>query len=148
MTTTNGGANWVTSRNHSLFGFYDIYFVNSQTGWAVSYYGAILKTINGGGIVSVSNISYETPDKYMLLQNYPNPFNPTTKIDYNIPSNGKVTLRIFDITGKEVSTLVNQEKTAGYYTVSFDASKLSSGNYIYKLEFKENSIVKILTLVK
>lgn len=93
-------------------------------------------------------VDVSLPEKFVVSQNYPNPFNPTTKIDYNIPSNGKVTLRIFDITGKEVSTLVNQEKTAGYYTVSFDASKLSSGNYIYKLEFKENSIVKILTLVK
>lgn len=88
------------------------------------------------------------PNKSDMHQNYPNPFNPVTTIDYNISFDGRVTLKIYDMAGKEVSTLVNELQTAGYYSVSFDASKLSSGNYIYRLESGSNSIVKILTLVK
>jgi len=93
-------------------------------------------------------VNIALPEKFEMHQNYPNPFNPVTAIDYNIPANGRVTLKIFDMTGKEVTTLVDKEQAAGYYSVNFDASKLSSGNYIYRLESNNNSIVKILTLVK
>lgn len=93
-------------------------------------------------------VNIAMPEKFEMRQNYPNPFNPVTSIDYNIPANGRVTLKIFDMTGKEVTTLVDKEQAAGYYSVNFDASKLSSGNYIYRLETNNNSIVKILTLVK
>ena len=73
------------------------------------------------------------PKKSDLSQNYPNPFNPITKIDYNITNNSKVTLKIFDITGREISTLVNKTKEAGYYTVQFNASEYASGTYFYRL---------------
>lgn len=70
---------------------------------------------------------------FALLQNYPNPFNPSTNIKYSIPSDEFVTLRVFDILGREVSTLVNQKQSRGEYTINFDASKLSSGVYIYSI---------------
>lgn len=75
-----------------------------------------------------------TPDKYSLSQNNPNPFNPTTKIDYQIPKSGFVTLRIFDLLGREVATLVNEEKASGSYTIEFNGSNLSSGTYFYRME--------------
>lgn len=73
------------------------------------------------------------PQKYSLAQNYPNPFNPATKIEYGVAQAGYVTLKIFDILGKEVETLVNENKQPGAYRVSFDASSLPSGVYIYRL---------------
>jgi hypothetical protein len=75
-----------------------------------------------------------TPDKFALLQNYPNPFNPSTKITYNIPQRSNVSLRIYDVLGKEIATLVNEQKEAGTYNIQFDASKLSSGVYIYSIQ--------------
>jgi hypothetical protein len=85
--------------------------------------------------------SYTQPKEFRLEQNYPNPFNPTTKIRYTVaPPNlpkvealGKVTLKIFDILGNEVATLVNEEKESGYHEVDFNASKIASGVYIYRL---------------
>ncbi len=74
------------------------------------------------------------PTVYELEQNYPNPFNPNTTIRYQIPQDGFVTLKIYDILGSEIATLVNEEKTAGRYEVNFNASSLSSGVYIYKIQ--------------
>jgi hypothetical protein len=81
----------------------------------------------------INNNKTETPDKYSLSQNYPNPFNPVTKINFSIPKNGFVTIKIYDILGKEVDVLVNKEYSAGVYSIDYDGSKLSSGVYFYKL---------------
>ncbi len=73
------------------------------------------------------------PNVFAMSQNYPNPSNPKSKIDYEIPINGKVTLKIYDILGKEVFLLINETKEAGYYTTEFDGSNLSSGVYFYRI---------------
>ena len=70
---------------------------------------------------------------YALLPNYPNPFNPSTQISYQLPTNGFVSLKVYDIKGSEVKTLVSKAQPMGKYTVNFDASSLSSGVYFYKL---------------
>ncbi len=88
------------------------------------------------------------PDKYELFQNYPNPFNPVTKINFAIPKQGMVTLKIFDILGREVAKLVNEVKPAGYYTIEFDASYLASGVYFYRLEAGSFTDVKRMVLIK
>ena len=88
-------------------------------------------------IISITNIEDEYmvfPQQYKLSQNYPNPFNPTTKIKYTIPKHSKVVLKIYDVLGKEVETLVNEEKTTGIYEVKFNAKNLTSGVYFYKLK--------------
>jgi len=69
-----------------------------------------------------------------LTQNYPNPFNPSTKIKYQIPELSFVTIKVYDVLGKEVTTLINEEKPAGSYEVEFDASRLPSGVYFYRLQ--------------
>jgi hypothetical protein len=83
---------------------------------------------NMNGVVEIG-----VPTKYDLSQNYPNPFNPVTKINFELPYDAKVSLIIYDMTGREIKTLVNEVKTAGYYTQIFDASGISSGTYFYRI---------------
>lgn len=73
------------------------------------------------------------PKEFSLGQNFPNPFNPSTSIQYNVKEASQVTLKVYDMIGNEVAILVNEVKPAGSYTVSFDASQLSSGVYLYKM---------------
>ena len=88
------------------------------------------------------------PTRFYLSQNYPNPFNPSTKINFSLPHKSSVTIKIYDVLGNEVATLVNEEKPAGSYQVIFDASNLSSGIYFYKLTTEESSQAKKLVLIK
>lgn len=90
----------------------------------------------------------EVPESIEILSNYPNPFNPATTIQYDVPSNEQVTLRVYDILGQQIATLVNETKTAGRYEVSFDASNLASGNYIYRLEVGDEVKSRTMLLVK
>ncbi|NMB83330.1 MAG: T9SS type A sorting domain-containing protein [Ignavibacteria bacterium] len=88
------------------------------------------------------------PDKLLLFDNYPNPFNPTTTIRYQIPQDGHISIKVYDMLGREVAQLVNEVKRAGEYTVSFDGSKLSSGVYIYKLVGNNVNLSKKMILMK
>ena len=101
---------------------------------------AIVKTKNFDGLSSVN--------EYTLSQNFPNPFNPATTINYQIPQTGFVTLKIYDILGKEVATLVNEQKNQGRYSVNFDASKLASGVYIYRFRANDYVSSKKMLLLK
>ena len=95
-----------------------------------------LKMIDNDGSFSYSNVEaaeVAVPKDFALSQNYPNPFNPSTKIDYQVPVEAKVIMEVYNIAGQKVLELVNQEQSAGYYTVDFGASKLSSGVYVYRL---------------
>jgi|WetSurMetagenome_2_1015567.scaffolds.fasta_scaffold10542_3 hypothetical protein len=96
----------------------------------------------------VNNIYTGIPKKYDLKQNYPNPFNPVTKINYELPKDGFVTIKIYDVLGREVKTLVNEVKPAGYYSIDFEASTLSSGVYFYKMESGTFSSIKRMMLIK
>lgn len=88
------------------------------------------------------------PTKYELEQNYPNPFNPATTIAYQLPNDGFVTLKVFDLLGREVATLVNEEQKADYYKVTFDAARFASGVYFYRLQVGEFTAVKRLMVLK
>jgi len=83
-----------------------------------------------------------------LFQNYPNPFNPMTSINYQIPKDGKVNLKLYDILGNEVKTLVDEYKTTGRYTVEFDGNNLASGIYIYRIQAGEDTASRKMTLIK
>ncbi len=98
--------------------------------------------------VKVEENNRELPTTYMLSQNYPNPFNPTTNINYAIPRDGHVTIRVYDVLGRKVATLVNRERKAGSYSVRFDARNLASGIYIYTIKSREFSLAKKMMLVK
>jgi len=88
------------------------------------------------------------PKDYSLYQNYPNPFNPTTKIRFDNPKSGNVTLKVYDLLGKEVALLVNETKQAGSYIVDFNGQNLSSGVYFYKLESGNYTDVKRMILIR
>lgn len=149
--TTNQGSSWdstVTGTNEIL---YSLFMVNDNTGWAVGNYGTVLKTTNGGGTgytIGIQQISNEVPNQFSLSQNYPNPFNPVTKIKFQIPKSCNTKISVFDILGKEVVTLVNQEINAGVYEIDFDGSTLTSGIYYYNLTAEDYTITKKMVLVK
>jgi|WetSurMetagenome_2_1015567.scaffolds.fasta_scaffold04367_7 hypothetical protein len=88
------------------------------------------------------------PGEYSLSQNYPNPFNPVTNIKYQIPKDGLVTLKVYDITGREIANLVKDYKQAGYYTVSFNGSNFASGVYFYRIQSGDFMQVKKMILIK
>jgi hypothetical protein len=114
---------------------------NSITGTAtVQLYGTGALGVNGGNNV--------LPLKFELAQNQPNPFNPTTTIGYSIPTSGHVELVVFNINGAEIATLVDSEKSAGYYSVTFDGKDLSSGVYLYRLTCGNHTSMKKMVLMK
>ncbi len=96
---------------------------------SIKEYGFELKT----GVAGVKTVSNALPERFSLAQNYPNPFNPTTNITFDISKSELVSLKIYDILGREVAVLVNQQMTPGSYQANFDASSLPSGIYLYKL---------------
>lgn len=93
-------------------------------------------------------VTIGVPDKFFVDQNYPNPFNPLTTIAYGTPQSGNVTLKIFDMTGREIKTLVNEYKDADYYVAKFDGSSLASGTYIYRIESGTFVSAKKMVLLK
>ncbi|MBZ0200585.1 MAG: T9SS type A sorting domain-containing protein, partial [Ignavibacteriaceae bacterium] len=115
-----------------------------------------LKQVDLDGTTNISNtieVEVSQPSEFSLSQNFPNPFNPDTKIKYSIPQavnsqSSMVNLKVYDVLGNEVATLVNEQKAPGAYEVIFDASKLSSGIYFYKLNAGSFSQIKKMTLLK
>jgi len=157
LKTTDGGTTWF--EQYSGDGrLNSIFFTNDTTGWAVGDSGKILSTENGGVTSVDENLS--SAFNFYLSQNYPNPFNPVTKIKYNIPQSpllggdgrgGLVTLKVYDILGREIATLVNEESAtggAGEYEVEFDGTKLPSGIYFYQLKADQYLETKKMILLK
>ncbi len=122
--------------------FHDYWWrVGNTSGWSATWTFYAISVITGIDEESV-------PTEFKLLQNYPNPFNPTTRIRFSVPQTSFVTLKVYDVLGREVATLVNQEKNLGNYEVSFDASRLPSGMYIYKIDAGSFHQVKKMILMK
>ena len=90
----------------------------------------------------------QLPDRAYLTQNYPNPFNPATEIRFEVPVSGLVSLKVFDVLGREVATLVNEQKSPGSYTVNWDALGQTSGVYYYRLQTEGRTVVKKMMLVR
>ncbi|MGE5364470.1 MAG: T9SS type A sorting domain-containing protein, partial [Bacteroidota bacterium] len=114
-------------------------------------------TVNGlaiyreGGVVSVEERMDEktgNPHDFALLQNYPNPFNPTTTIQFQLPESGYMTLKVYDMLGREVARLIDGYRNAGSYSAIFDAGRFSSGTYLYEVRCNNIHQVKKMLLVK
>jgi hypothetical protein len=171
---------WITASEHNNAGFEILRFSQNDNWLKVGYvkgngtkttptnytfedkkintgkYNYRLKQIDYNGNFSYFNlnsaIEVGIPSKYDLSQNYPNPFNPTTKIDYDLPIDSKVTMKLYDMSGREVMNLVSGQMSAGYYTGTFNMSNLSSGAYFYRITANGNGqdfvTTKKLMLVK
>jgi hypothetical protein len=118
---------------------------NLQTG---KYYYRLKQIDNNGNFTyhNLNNIvEIATPGKFELSQNYPNPFNPITFINYQLPADSYVTLKVFDIRGREVTALVNSKQVTGYYTVEFNAGNFASGIYFYRIMANSNGKDFVMT---
>ena len=134
---TSGSINSAFSGNNSA-GVWRLR-INDVSGLETGYLLAWGVQINNSPVIGIQNISGEVPERFSLGQNYPNPFNPVTNVRIQMPKGGFVKLTVFDITGKEIAILVNEELNAGTYNVDFDGSNLASGTYFYKLVVGENT---------
>jgi photosystem II stability/assembly factor-like uncharacterized protein len=131
--TTNGGFNWIQENTFSI-GIFSIYCHNDLVVWGVGQPNIILHTTTGGQPFSqIANSNNQITKEYILYQNYPNPFNPNTSIKYKIASIKQISLKVYNILGKEIATLVNEKKSPGIYEFIFNSNNLPGGIYFYSL---------------
>jgi len=155
IKTINGGSNWIVQLIDSTGGeFNSIYAFDNNNAWICGDNNSIYKTTDGGGNVGIILINNNIPDKFSLSQNYPNPFNPSTIIRFQIKDSKLVTLKVYDILGKEVTALVNEKLKPGKYEIQFPKNQytnnqLPSGVYFYSL-FADGKLIdtKKMLLIK
>ncbi len=145
--TTPGNVSGYASQYMLAFDANGDLYTQSHYGWTVDkwHYTGTLPTVS---LTGVEKMDDAIPTSIELGQNYPNPFNPTTVVSYQLSVASSVDLRVFDLLGREVATLVNAVQSPGTYKVTFDASNLTSGTYLYTLTAGGTSITKKLTLIK
>ena len=160
ITPANDNNTIVTSLNADLSGLkggaaivFASGFLDPSSNQNGSSFGIFAALPNGAVVqfstlTSVSDSKINVPSSYNLFQNYPNPFNPSTKIEFSLPSKQFVSLKVYNLLGQEVATLVNKEMALGNYTVNFSANGLSSGVYLYKLSAGNYSQTKKMLLMK
>lgn len=152
--TTNGGETWFTDsffNSPSTRHFKGVALVNRGNKTYSAFSDSLFFVSDEPITIGIKQASSEVPNGFSLSQNYPNPFNPITKIRFNIPSFGKeryISLVIYDILGKEIETLVNENLRPGIYEAYFDGSKYSSGVYFYKLTAGDFTETKRMALIK
>lgn len=146
IKTTNTGNNWNVQYTPSS-DLQAVFFLNDQTGWACGTGGKLYKTTSGG-VTAVNHYGNTIPGKFELKQNYPNPFNPSTHLKFDISESRFVNLKIYDMLGKELSTIVNEELSPGIYEVEWDGSNYPSGVYFYRLETPDFSQTRKMILLK
>ncbi|MBL0106558.1 MAG: T9SS type A sorting domain-containing protein [Ignavibacteria bacterium] len=145
--TTNGGINWgyqIPDTTINIFKYFYCNFVDRKNGWCNSTIPLGVHTVNGGDTVTIysgiSNNSVNISDVFSLYQNYPNPFNPKTIISYELETSSFVSIKVFDILGKEIKELINKKQNPGKYEIDFDGYALSSGIYFYSMFVNGNRI--------
>jgi len=145
--STNNGINW-SQVSEGIFNrmITTIVFDNAGYSYTGTYFGGIYKT--NISTIGLLNISAEVPNSFSLKQNYPNPFNPVTNIEFSVPEKSFVRLTVFDVTGRVVEILVNEELKAGIYKSDWNAANYSSGVYFCKLETDGFTDTKRMVLVK
>jgi photosystem II stability/assembly factor-like uncharacterized protein len=133
LYTLDGGATWTPEKTTTNVNFYSVSFPSVSTGYVVGDRGTILKTTDGVSAVKAKAANH-APQSFTLEQNFPNPFNPKTTIRFSIPSSSRITLKVYNVLGKEVATLIDQPLESGEHVVNFDAANLASGIYFYQLQ--------------
>ena len=142
------GYTWQTQKSGVYGALNGIHFINDSEGWIVGDYGTILHTTNGGITFVEEKQIDKMPSTYYLSNNFPNPFNPSTKIQYSVPQSARVQIRIFDILGNEIETLINEEKSVGTYELNWNAIGLPSGVYFYQIKAGKFIQTKKMLLIK
>jgi hypothetical protein len=132
LRTLDGGSTWEHQSGGSYSTFFAVSFIDSDHGTIVGEGGAILSSMIPGSPVSVGKTT-SRPTHAALAQNYPNPFNPRTAISYQLSAISDVTLRIYDVLGRQVAELDNGIRNPGTQTVHWNASAIASGVYFYRL---------------
>jgi photosystem II stability/assembly factor-like uncharacterized protein len=145
VKTYNGGITWENQMSFTTRVLSSVFFQDENVGWITGESGIILKTTNGGVVWVEESNQTQIISQFYLNQNYPNPFNPNTKIKFSIPQSSQVVIKVFDILGSEIETLVNEEKPAGIYEITWYAGQLPSGVYFYQL--RAGSFVKTKKMV-
>ena len=153
LKTYDAGSNWFQKQSGTTLKLNKVYFLDLDFGFAVGENGIILRTTNGGELITSLENKSITLRTFELFQNYPNPFNPSTKIKFEIPGQARndntlVTLKVYDILGNEIATLVNEYKPAGEYEVEFDGKVLPSGIYFYQIKCSNFIETKKMSLLK
>ena len=155
--STNGGVSWeqdiniTNNTSSSHYPFIAVSGMNIHTVWMDNRdgnYEVYYKRNPTGNVIGISGNGSAVPEGFLLEQNYPNPFNPTTVINYSVPKNSFVTIKIYDLLGREVKTLVSSDHIAGNYTETFDGSDLASGVYCYVMYSDSYVKSKKMILVK
>ncbi len=148
--TTDGGANWTKQDERPAETRVDdgIYFLDSLHGWMVGTEGMVLHTSNGGVSTGVEKGGTAIPRQFGLFQNHPNPFNPSTSIRYEMPGKRFVTVKVYDLLGREITTLVNETKPPGIYEVNWNASNVVSGVYFYIMRAGHQSITRKMLVIR
>jgi photosystem II stability/assembly factor-like uncharacterized protein len=146
--STNEGLNWINFGNGlPAVQIYDMKYKQSIGIILVATHGRGCWTFDLNSSIGIDPFG-QIPEKFNLSQNFPNPFNPVTNIEFDIPKYSSVTLKIFDISGRTIDKLVNNNLNAGHYSVQWNATKYSSGAYFYRLEADDYKDVKRMMLVK
>jgi hypothetical protein len=149
FSTSDGGDTWTDELSPTSNWLYSPSYVGADTVLIVGWGSTILRMTSSGATTDVVEIPGQTqPSQFALGQNYPNPFNPSTTINYVLPKLSNVTLKVFDVLGREVATLVNALEEPGFKSVTFDASRLSSGTYYYHLQAGNQTETKKLLLLR
>jgi len=146
--TTDAGETWNSQSVPTNNQIASVYFTDFQNGWAVAIEGVILHTSNGGVSFVEEEQFNELPTEFLLTQNYPNPFNPSTKIKYSVPQSSDVVIKVFDILGNEIETLINEEKSVGTYEITWYAANSPSGIYFFTINAGSFVETKKMILMK
>jgi hypothetical protein len=147
LLTSNNGNNWsILNSRMTITQLYSL-VINDSFIYAVTDNGILYSSISGME-TNVESLKKTVPASYILFQNYPNPFNPATTISYQVPKPGKILIKVYDMLGREIRTLVNEEKPAGSYSLKFDGRGLTSGIYIYRMIASDNVFTRKFVLLK
>jgi hypothetical protein len=153
VRSEDAGDNWTIINTPTTADLFAVSFGSNSFGMSTGSEGSKIYTLNGGisWVTSLITASAENSkaEKVKLNQNYPNPFNPSTIISYSVNDASNVNIRIFDMTGREIRTLVNSFQNAGTYSVNFNANNLASGIYFYVLRVNNgsNEITKTMRMI-
>lgn len=139
ISQSNSSYNLVGTVGQTLIGNSTGAAYQSQAGFWQIYYQSVISDVTDKELL---------PIEFKLEQNFPNPFNPSTVIRFAIPERANVILKVYDLLGGEVITLINEEKEAGWYNVNFNAVKFSSGFYIYRIQAGKYTSVKKMLMIK